>query len=75
LLTQAHAERGAPHIFEKLDMRRTAQLIVDLQSGFTEPGAPVEVPLAREIISAVNSISAAVRERGGPTWSCCSRMS
>jgi ureidoacrylate peracid hydrolase len=46
-------------------MRRTAHLIVDLQNGFMERGAPVEVPVAREIVGAVNSISAAARERGG----------
>jgi ureidoacrylate peracid hydrolase len=62
---QVLAQRGRPHIFDKLDMRRTAHVIVDLQNGFMEPGAPVEVPAAREIVPAVNSISAAVRERGG----------
>jgi len=59
------AERGRPHIFDSLDMGRTAHVIVDLQNGFMEPGAPVEVPVAREIIGSVNAISAAVRERGG----------
>jgi ureidoacrylate peracid hydrolase len=62
---RVRAERGAPHIFDKLDMRRTAHVVVDLQNGFMEPGAPVEVPVAREIVTAVNSISAVVRERGG----------
>jgi ureidoacrylate peracid hydrolase len=59
------AERGRPHIFDKLDMRRTAHVIVDLQNGFMEPGAPVEVPVAREIVGAVNTLSAAVRRHGG----------
>src|SRR5215472_17970707 len=65
LQARVRAARGAPHIFDKLDMRRTAHVVVDLQNGFMEPGAPVEVPVAREIVSAVNKISAAVRERGG----------
>src|ERR1700722_2112467 len=65
LQAQVRAERGTSHIFDKLDMRRTAHVIVDMQNGFMEPGAPVEVPVAREIVPAVNSISAAVRERGG----------
>jgi len=30
-----------------------------------QPGAPVEVPVAREIVTAINSISTAVRARGG----------
>ncbi|MDB6088935.1 MAG: isochorismatase hydrolase [Gammaproteobacteria bacterium] len=65
LLAQVRAQRGAAHIFDKLDIRRTAHLIVDLQNGFMQPGAPVEVPIAREIVASVNTISAAVRERGG----------
>lgn len=65
LQAQILADRGRPHIFDELDMRRTAHVVVDLQNGFMEPGAPVEVPVAREIVPAVNSISAAVRERGG----------
>jgi ureidoacrylate peracid hydrolase len=65
LQAQVLADRGRAHIFDTLDMHRTAHVIVDLQNGFMEPGAPVEVPVAREIVGAVNSISAAVRERGG----------
>jgi len=53
------------HPFHRLDLARTAHLIVDLQNGFMEPGAPVEVPAARDIIPNVNRISAAVREAGG----------
>jgi ureidoacrylate peracid hydrolase len=62
---QVRAERGAAHIFDKLDMRRTAHVIVDMQNGFMQPGAPVEVPVAREIVTGINSISTAVRARGG----------
>jgi ureidoacrylate peracid hydrolase len=65
LRAQVLAERGRPHVFDELDMRRTAHVVVDLQNGFMEPGAPVEVPVAREIVGAVNTLSAAVRECGG----------
>ena len=65
LVSQIEAQRGRLHPFAQLNMRRTAHLVVDLQNGFMEPGAPVEVPLAREIVPNVNSISAAVRRRGG----------
>lgn len=65
LLAQIQAQRGTLHPFEKLDIRRTAHLIVDLQNGFMEAGAPVEVPVAREIVPNVNLISSAVRNRGG----------
>ena len=55
----------ALHMFERLDLSRTAHVIVDMQNGFVEPGAPVEVPVARDIVGNVNAISRAVREAGG----------
>jgi len=66
LIERLSAERGgALHVIERLDPRRTAHLVVDLQNGFMEPGAPVEVPMAREIVPAVNRISRALRAAGG----------
>jgi ureidoacrylate peracid hydrolase len=56
---------GSLHMFEALDLARTAHLIVDMQNGFVEPGAPVEVPVAREIVDNINAISRAVRRAGG----------
>jgi ureidoacrylate peracid hydrolase len=65
VLQMIQAQRGTLHPFARLDVRRTAHIIVDLQNGFMEPGAPVEVPVAREIVPNVNLISAAVRAQGG----------
>jgi len=66
LVEQLRADRGgALHVIEQLDPRRTAHLVVDLQNGFMEPGAPVEVPMAREIVPAVNRISRSLRAAGG----------
>jgi ureidoacrylate peracid hydrolase len=56
-------DRG--HIFARIDPRRTAHVIVDLQNGFMRRGAPVEVPVAREIVPNVNRIAGAVRAAGG----------
>jgi ureidoacrylate peracid hydrolase len=39
--------------------------VVDLQNGFMAPGAVAEIAEAREIVPAVNRISAAVRAGGG----------
>ena len=62
----ARAQRGgAEHMFGTLDLSRTAHLIIDMQNGFMEPGAPVEVPVARDIVPNVNAISRAVRAAGG----------
>lgn len=66
LLERLTAERsGRLHIFDDLDPARTAHVIIDLQNGFMEPGAPVEVPVAREIVPHVNAISTAIRAAGG----------
>jgi ureidoacrylate peracid hydrolase len=60
---QAVAANNAP-LARPIDLRHTAHLCIDLQNGFMEKGAPVEVPAARDIVPAVNSISAAFRQRG-----------
>jgi ureidoacrylate peracid hydrolase len=57
--------RARPRIFEKIDSARTAHVVIDLQNGYMEPGAAVEVPIAREIVTNVNEISQAVRAAGG----------
>ena len=59
---------GARNAFAALDPARTAHLIVDMQNGFMEQGAPVEVPMAREIVDEVNRLSAAVRAAGGRNY-------
>jgi ureidoacrylate peracid hydrolase len=66
LIERLTRERGGRlHIFDDIDPARTAHVIVDMQNGFMEPGAPVEVPTAREIVPGVNAISSAVRDAGG----------
>lgn len=57
--------RGSDHVFDRVDMSRTAHVIVDMQVGFCAEGAPIEVPMTREIFSTINSVSSAVREAGG----------
>jgi ureidoacrylate peracid hydrolase len=59
---------GVRNVFETLDPKRTAHLIVDMQNGFMEEGAPVEVPMARGIVDEVNRLSAAVRAAGGRNY-------
>jgi ureidoacrylate peracid hydrolase len=65
ILARARRMRGRDHIFDVIDPARTAHIIVDLQVGFMEEGAPVEVPVAREIVGNVNRVSAAIRSAGG----------
>jgi ureidoacrylate peracid hydrolase len=66
LAARLKRERGGRlHLHETLDAARTAHVVIDLQNGFMEPGAPAEVPIAREIVPNVNAISDAVRVAGG----------
>jgi ureidoacrylate peracid hydrolase len=65
LLERLAQERGGRlHLFDAIDPARTAHVVIDLQNGFMEPGAPVEVPTAREIVPNVNAISRAIRAAG-----------
>jgi ureidoacrylate peracid hydrolase len=57
--------RGKLNTIERLDPRRTALIVVDMQNFFMEPGAPVEVPEARAIVPAINRLATATRDSGG----------
>lgn len=60
------AARGPrARVVDDLGPTRTAHLVVDLQHGFMEEGAPRECAVAREIVPNVNAISRAVRAAGG----------
>ena len=60
------ARRGRAHWFDRLDSARTALLVIDMQTAFCEPGAPAEVPLAREIVPPINALTRALRNLGCP---------
>ncbi len=59
------ARRGRYHVFDRLDPRRTALIVIDMQNAFCEPGAPVEVPESRSVVPNINRLAQAVREAGG----------
>lgn len=66
IAARALASRGGREsLFPDLDPSRTAHVVIDMQNGFLEPGALIEVASAREIIPAINSISHAIRDAGG----------
>jgi nicotinamidase-related amidase len=41
------ARRGRLHLFDALDPKRSALVVIDMQNAFVAPGAPMEVPAAR----------------------------
>ncbi len=65
VVERVEQRRGGLRVFDRLDSRRTAHIVVDLQNGFMAPGAVAEIPVARDIVPAVNRISATLREAGG----------
>ncbi|HSV53065.1 MAG TPA: isochorismatase family cysteine hydrolase [Burkholderiaceae bacterium] len=65
MLERTVANRGGKWAFETIDPRTTCHVVIDLQNGFMEEGALLEVPVAREIVSNVNAISRALRAAGG----------
>ena len=44
IIDRVLARRGRLHLYDRLDPKRTALLVVDMQNAFVAPGAPSEVP-------------------------------
>ena len=51
--------------FAEIEPRKTALLVVDMQTGFVAPGAVAEIPMAREIVPNINRLATALRQAGG----------
>jgi ureidoacrylate peracid hydrolase len=66
IVERVTARRGRLHLYDSLDARRTALLVIDMQNAFVAPGAPIEVPAAREIVPSINRLAAELRPRGVP---------
>ena len=65
VVERVEQRRGQLRVFDRLDSRHTAHVVVDLQNGFMAPGAVAEIAEARAIVPIVNRISQAVRAAGG----------
>jgi ureidoacrylate peracid hydrolase len=58
--------RGRLHWFDRLDPKKTAVVVIDMQNTFCEPGAPAEVPASRDIVPAIDRLTALARGHGMP---------
>ncbi len=65
VVQRATERRGSVRVFDSIDVRRTAHIVVDLQNGFMAPGQVAEIGHARDIVPNVNRITAALRDAGG----------
>ena len=66
IIERVLARRGRLHLFDRLDAKRTALLVIDMQNAFVAPGAPIEVPGARDIVPGINRLAVELRQRGVP---------
>ena len=64
IIDRLRSRRGKLHLFESLDPRRTALVVIDMQKSVVEPGAPSAVATAREIVPNINRAAAALRAKG-----------
>ena len=62
---QLVADRGGgTRILKAIVPARSALLVIDMQNAFVMPGAPLEVPYAREIVPTINRLATAFRRTG-----------
>jgi ureidoacrylate peracid hydrolase len=61
-----HARQERIDELHRLQAGRTALLVVDMQCGFLEPGAALEVPAGRAILPDLRRLIAACRQRAVP---------
>ena len=59
------ARRGRLRWFDRLDPKKTALVVIDMQETFCAPGAPAEVAVAREVVEPINALAQGLRELGG----------
>jgi ureidoacrylate peracid hydrolase len=65
IVERLRSRRGKLHLFERIEARRTALAVIDMQHAFVEPGAPSAVATAPEIVPNINRLAATLRSRGG----------
>jgi ureidoacrylate peracid hydrolase len=60
---------GTPHPFARLDARRTALVVVDMQNGFMRADvAHALCPMAEHVVPAINRLAAGLRAAGGAVY-------
>jgi ureidoacrylate peracid hydrolase len=64
IVERVMARRGRLHLFDALDPKKSALVVIDMQNAFVAPGAPMEVPAARAIVAPINRLAAELRKRG-----------
>ena len=59
------ARHGTSHPYGRIDAKRTAMVVIDMQYYFMGEAYPTAAPMAREIVPNINRLATAVRAAGG----------
>lgn len=65
IVQRVMARRGRFHLFDCLDPKRSAFLVIDMQNTFVQPGSPAEVAASRGIVPNINTFAQELRRLGG----------
>lgn len=65
VLDRVLARRGRRNLYENIDPKKTALVVIDLQNCWLLPGQPAYLPAARDIVDGVNRIANTLRGCGG----------
>lgn len=64
MIARVVARVGRTHPFDRLEASRTAFVVIDMQNYYLKSGYLGDVPLARDIVPAINKFAADLRGRG-----------
>jgi ureidoacrylate peracid hydrolase len=65
IVNRVTARRGRYHLFDTLDAKTTAFVVIDMQPTFVAENSPAEVPLSRAIVPNINRLADEMRRCGG----------
>ena len=66
IIDRVMKRRGRVNLFEQIDPRKTALVVIDMQNTFCDAGAPAEVPQSRGIVPNLNALTPELRALGVP---------
>ena len=65
VMSRIAERRGAAHIYERLEPKRSALVVIDMQNCWVMPGQPGYTPNCIDIVPNINRLAAGLRPAGG----------
>jgi ureidoacrylate peracid hydrolase len=65
IVERMRQRRGGLHIFQRLEAKRTALVVIDMQQSFVAADSASSVPAARAVVPSINRLAAGLRAAGG----------